>query len=401
LVLASTYPRWKDDPEPGFIHELCKRLSQRFAVVAVVPDAPGADASGEFEGVQVVRYRYAPRRWQTLVNNGGVVANLRRSPWKWLLLPTFVAAQYLAARKALRHRQVAIIHAHWLLPQGLIATLLGHAYRTPYVVTSHGGDLFGLRGTVLSRLKRKVAESSAAMTVVSSAMVEESNRIGLRPPRLCVLPMGADMHGRFTPQGEPVPSPDELLFVGRLVEKKGLPYLLDALPQVVRARPSTFLTIAGFGPDEDALKAQAARLGIGAQVRFLGAVAQRDLPNLYRRAALLVAPFIRDASGNQEGLPVVLMEAIACGCPVLPGRVAGVDDLLGAAGAILSVDPTDTSALASAILAILAAPTAARQRALELRESVVKRVDWSVIAESYGDLLARCAVQPESIERDR
>ena len=73
LVLASTYPRWKDDHEPGFVHELCKRLAGSFDVVALVPDAPGADPDGLLDGVDVVRYRYAPRWLQTLVNDGGIV----------------------------------------------------------------------------------------------------------------------------------------------------------------------------------------------------------------------------------------------------------------------------------------------------------------------------------------
>ena len=94
LVLASTYPRRAGDHEPGFVHELCRRLAERFEVIALVPDAPGADASGMLDGVEVVRYRYAPHTLQTLVPNGGIVANLRAARWKWLLLPGFIIGQW-------------------------------------------------------------------------------------------------------------------------------------------------------------------------------------------------------------------------------------------------------------------------------------------------------------------
>jgi glycosyltransferase involved in cell wall biosynthesis len=398
LVLASTYPRWRDDPEPGFVHELCRRLTDRFHVIAVVPDAPGADSSGMLDGVEVVRYRYAPRRWQTLVNHGGIVTNLQRARWKWLSVPGFVLGQCLAARRLLRTRDIAVIHAHWLLPQGLIARSLGRRANVPYVVTSHGGDLFGLRGNLLVALKRKVAASCAAMTVVSSAMRDEASRLRLQPPRLEILPMGVDLRERFVPDPRQPRAVGELLFVGRLVAKKGLRHLLDAMPLVLAQRPNATLRIVGFGPEEAALRAQAARLGIDRSVDFAGATPQHDLPVLYRRASLLVAPFVRDASGNQEGLPVVLMEAIGCGCPVLVGDVAGVHDLLGEAAAEVCVQPQDTAVLATAILAALDHPDRAAARAQAMRAAAASRVDWQHIASSYANVLAAVAMSARSAQ---
>lgn len=390
LVLASTYPRWRDDPEPGFVHELCRRLTTRFHVIALVPDAPDADASGELDGVDVVRYHYAPRRFETLVNHGGIATNLRRSRWKWLLVPGFLIGQYLAARRLLKRRRVDAIHAHWLLPQGLIARRLKHVAGVPYLVTSHGGDLFGLRGRALNALKRRVAAAAAAMTVVSSAMRDEAIRVGLQPLCLTVLPMGVDMRERFVPDETIQRNRDELLFVGRLVPKKGLVHLLDAMPAVLAQRPATTLTIAGFGPEQEALKAQADRLGIAASVTFLGAMAQSELPTLYRRASLFVAPFIRDGSGNQEGLPVVLMEAIGCGCPVLVGDVAGIEDLLGEVRDDVCVNPGDTRALAAAIVESLGNPERAHMHAAAVRATAADRIDWRNIADGYAQQLQQC-----------
>ena len=390
LVLASTYPRWRNDPEPGFVHELCRRLVDRFHVIALVPDAPGADPDGTLDGVEIVRFRYAPRRWQTLVNHGGIVTNLRRFPLKWLLVPGFVFAQYLAARRLMRRRKVDVVHAHWLIPQGLIARRLKSGAAVPYLVTSHGGDLFGLRGRLLETLKRRVAGSSSAMTVVSTAMRDEAMRIGLHPPRLAVLPMGVDLRERFVADAQAERAGDELLFVGRLVPKKGLPHLLSAMPAVLAGRPEVTLTIAGFGPEEASLRLQAQQLGIESHVNFLGAMSQEVLPELYRRASVFVAPFIRDGSGNQEGLPVVLMEAIGCGCPVIVGEVAGVRDLLGDAANEVCVDPRDTQAFASAILATLDDPANVQERARMIRLTAAGRVDWQVIADGYAGLLEGC-----------
>jgi glycosyltransferase involved in cell wall biosynthesis len=290
----------------------------------------------------------------------------------------------------LKSRRVDVIHAHWLLPQGLIAWRLMQVTGVPYLVTSHGGDLFGLSGRVLNALKRRVAAASSAMTVVSSAMREEAARIGLQPPRMSVLPMGVDLRDRFVPDPAIQRGNDELLFVGRLVPKQGRVHLLDAMPAVLAQRPAAVLTIAGFGPEEAALKAQVARLGLAAHVNFLGAMAQSDLPGLYRRASVFVAPFIRDDSGNQEGLPVVLMEAIGCGCPVLVGEVAGIEDLLGDARADVCVRPGDSRALAAVIVGVLGDPQQARRRAVDIRRAAADRIDWQTIADGYAQQLQRC-----------
>lgn len=168
---------------------------------------------------------------------------------------------------------------------------------------------------------------------------------------------------------------------------KCLRHLLDALPAIIEQHPTAYLSVAGFGPEEAALRAQAQHLGIADRVRFLGAVPQSSLPALYRRAAILVAPFVRDPSGDQEGLPVVLMEAVGCGCPAVVGDVAGIDDLLGEAPREFRVQPADRSALAAAVSAVLANPAAARQRVLAMRERLADTLDWDRVAAAYGDLL--------------
>lgn len=391
LVLSSTYPRWRDDPEPSFVHELSRRLTADFEVTVLCPHAPGAKTEEELDGVSVERYRYAPAAWETLVHGGGMAANLKRNPLKWLLVPGFLLGQAWAARRIVRRRSVDVLHVHWLIPQGLAVLLLRLlGCHTPYLVTSHGADLYSLRGTLSRTLKRRVAAKSAAMSVVSGAMVEEAARLGLRPPKLEILSMGVDLHGRFVPDTAVRRQVDRLLFVGRLVPKKGLPYLLDALPAILAKRPSVRLAIVGFGPEEMALKAQVQRLGLGDRVEFMGAKTQGELPALYRTVSLFVAPFVKEASGDQEGLPVALMEAVGCGCPVIAGEVAGLRDLLGAAADQVCVDPKDSAALAAAILKSLEAPVEAATRALEVRRVALEKVDWSAVASGYSRLLRDC-----------
>ena len=391
LVLASTYPRWPADPEPGFVHELSRRLTERYRVIVLCPHAPGAKPRETMDGVEVVRYRYAPECWETLVNDGGIVTNLKRARWKLLLVPGFVLGQAWVAWRLMRRERVDVIHAHWLIPQGLIAALLPWlpGRRVSYVVTSHGADLYALKGRLLDGIKRFVARRAAAATVVSSAMRERLAALGVPAAHIHVLPMGVDLSERFTPDPSVPRSQHEILFVGRLVEKKGLRHLIAALPQVLEGVPDAFLTIVGFGPEEAALRQQVHTLGLQAKVHFLGAVAQTRLPALYRRAALFVAPFVQAESGDQEGLPVALMEAVACGCPVVAGDVAGIEDLLGRMKPYICVDARNAEMLASCICSRLIDSSTAGLHAQAVLEEASRRVDWNRIATGYAGLIAQ------------
>lgn len=390
LVLSSTYPRWKGDPEPGFVHEISKRLAERMDVTVLAPHAPGALLREELDGVTVVRYRYGPAAWETLVNDGGILGNLKRNKLKWLLLPGFFLGQLLAVRRLLGEFRPDVIHAHWLVPQGLVLALLGSIDRRvpPWVVTSHGADLFALRGRLMTWLKRKVLRLAHGATVVSSAMVPGMLGAGARPDRLWVESMGVDLVDRFRVDGSQPRSSDRLLFVGRLVEKKGLVHLLDALPSIRASRPRVTLDIIGFGPEEPALRVRADQLGLDGVVEFHGAVGNDRLPDHYRRAAAFVAPFVMAADGDQEGLGLVLVEAAGCGCPVVAGDVPAVRDVVDQPVIGEVVPAGDPAKLAEAVLKVLDSQSSDSD---EARARAVARFDWSHRARAYAEILEAAA----------
>jgi glycosyltransferase involved in cell wall biosynthesis len=360
-------------------------MTDRFRVVVLGPHASGALVREVLDGVEVHRYRYAPQRWETLVNDGGIITNLRRGPWRWLLIPGFLLSMVWNTWALVRRLSPAVVHAHWLIPQGLIAATLRTIVprMPPFVVTSHGADLFALRGRLLQAFKRFVCARAAAATVVSRAMREELTRIGVDPANVSVQPMGVDLQYRFTPDSRVPRSHSEILFVGRLVEKKGLRFLIDAMPKVIAHHPDAFLTVAGFGPEEPRLREQVGRLGLAEKVRFLGAVRQADLPALYRRAAVFAAPFVRAHSGDREGLGLVSVEAAGCGCRVVVSRLPAVYDVF-AEGEATFAEPGDAASLANALISSLGT---ARSEPLPSRETLLARFDWQVIANNYSRIL--------------
>lgn len=396
LILASTYPRWAGDHEPGFVHELAKRLIDRFDVTVLGPHARGASRSELLDGVRVERYRYAPDALEVLVNDGGIMTNLRRRPWMLMLVPTFLIAQAWSLWRTVRRVEPAVIHAHWLIPQGLLVDVLGSlgVRMPPFLVTSHGADLFSLRSATSRYFMRRVVERASVVSVVSNAMRSEVRSLAPHVP-VAVEPMGVDMSRRFTPPEDRARSTGEILFVGRLVEKKGVRDLVSALPDVLASHPHATLTIAGFGPEERALREQVRALGLVGHVDFLGAVPQDELPSLYRRAAVFAAPFVQATSGDQEGLGLVAVEAAACGCPLIVSDLPAVRDVIEVVPGARVVNPGDPKELAREICAVLdSAKDGITETDVDALARLRARFDWGCVAERYGLLLTAALERP-------
>ena len=393
LVLASTYPRWSGDHEPGFVHELNRRLVDHFEVQVICPHAPGAARQEVLDGVTVHRFRYGPNAMETLVQDGGILTNLKHAPWKWCVVPFFFLGLLAATSKHVKQIRPHCIHAHWIVPQGLSLALLGVLPRhlPPFLLTSHGGDLFSLRGRLFRGLKRWVLRKASAVTVVSRPMLTEAAKLGANVDRTSVIPMGVDFDGRFSldPGAERIAG--QILFVGRLVEKKGVKYLIQALPSIRQRVPSAHLVIVGSGPELPELTALVSGLGLQDYVEFRGAMSQDALPEFYRRAAVFVAPFVDAGSGDREGLGLVSIEAIACGCPVVVGDVPVVADIFLDTEMDMRAIPGNPESLAQKVGDVLVAPEAALRRALDIRPRLAEQLSWEIVTMRYSALLKNLA----------
>ena len=387
LVLTSTFPRWENDTEPAFIFELSRRLTVSFDVTVLSPRTPGSKRKENMAGLRVIRFPYFFSQWEKLAMHGGGILNqLKTNPAYYLMVPFFLLGQLLAIIRLVRNEHFDLIHAHWLIPQGFIAalSLLITGKRVPLLCTSHGGDLFALKGKGLQRLKRWVMDKSAALTVVSKAMKKTVVDMGIVSDKVEVIPMGVDLKGLFTPDPRVPRKTDELLFVGRLVEKKGVQFLLEAMPAVLKKHSTVRLILAGSGPMEQELRQQAQRLHLSEKIDFLGMVSQTRLPELYRTATLAIFPFIVAKSGDQEGFGLVQVEAMGCECPFIAGDLPAIHDIITHEENGLIFPSGNAQALADAIIKLLDDPELRGRLAVAGRKTVVQKFDWEVIAGKYA-----------------
>ena len=390
LVLASTFPRWANDTEPAFIFELSRRLVPYFDVHLLAPHADGAAEHEVMAGIQVNRFRYAPSKFQTLSYDGGILSRLRQNKLRAGLIPLFIMAEAMAIRKLLKRYEFQVIHSHWIIPQtfALRIALIGLKRKPPVLCTSHGGDLFGLQGRLMSAIKHWSLGCIKGMTVVSSAMLLEANKLAAHISSE-VIPMGTCLIDRFTVDNRVNREERLILFVGRLVEKKGIIYLINAITALLAKYPDLQLWIVGKGPDENELKRQVETLGLSGHVIFKGAVTHEQLPEIYRKASVTVVPSIIAEGGDQEGFGLVIVEAMGCGCPVIVSDLSAIRDTVPLDTMALKVKPANSEALAKAISITFDYPDEATQRANLALDYVQSMFDWGAISQKYRAELLR------------
>lgn len=376
LVLTSTFPARPGDGTPGFVLSLAEELARTRPVTVVAPRTAGSVTRERIGSVDVVRFRYFPRRWEGLAD-GAIMPTLRAEPWRLVEVPPFLAAYLWTAWRTARRLRPAVVNAHWVLPAGIVALVLRRLGGPPYVLTAHGADAFVLSTGLPARLKRLVLARAASVLPVSEDIA--STLRGLGATSLTVVPMGVDVDAIRRATSPRQPEPGRLLFVGRLAGKKGVPVLLEALAAV----PGTTLALVGDGPDRAAIERRTAELGLAERVEVLGQQPRSRVETELRRAAALVIPSVVDTDGDKDGTPVVLPEALAAEVPVVASDLAGLGEHLVHDRNGILVPPGDVAALTAALERVVADPASLTALAAEGLVTVRERFDLPVVAAAY------------------
>jgi glycosyltransferase involved in cell wall biosynthesis len=348
LVVASTFPARPGDGTPRFVLDLAREQARVMDVTVLAPLVPGAPKQETLDGVKVRRFAFLPGGRGDLAD-GAMLENLRERPSRAAQVPPFLLAETWAVRQRIRQWRPDVLHLHWTIPQGVVALLADR--RTPRIVTSHGADAYALAGRLPSALKSSVLRRADAVTAVNDQIAQRLIALGAPADRTSVIPMGVNVEV-VNSVGLDVPRvPGRIVFVGRLVEKKGVRFLLDAL----RALPKDLdwsAEIVGDGPLRGSLEAAAA----GLPVRFLGATGERDVYRRLAAATVAVVPSVPSRSGDQDGLPVSMLEAMAAGCAIVASRLPGLDVAIADGTHGRLVPPGDVTALAGALGELLTHP---------------------------------------------
>jgi len=391
-MLTSSFPRYHGDSAGVFVADLASHISQRGSRVTILaPHDDGCKLTETQGNLFVKRFKYFyPERYQKLCYGSGIIKNIKSDPISLLQVPLFIISQLIAVFKCLKKEKIDIIHAHWSFPQGLIGLFYNCIYNIPYVVTIHGSDIYSLKHPIFAYLNRLVLRRAAACTVNS----EETGRITKRLSGLKniqTVPMGIDTRLFNNKKTRPLSNSDctgnrYILFAGRLIDWKGVDFLLMAIPIILNKFPKTTIRIVGNGPERLRLKQKASDLGIENNVLFLGQIPHNKLVDYYSTADVFVLPSYKKESGETEGLGVVLLEAMACGVPVVGSNVGGIPSIVKHEKTGLLARPRDSEDLSEKIC-ILLENRNLREHVIEnARQMVLENFTWETIADKFINL---------------
>lgn len=388
-MLTSSYPRHAGDGAGSFVASLARALVRRgHRVIVVAPHDP-AEAPMDQGGVLVERFRYAPGDRLCLVGHGRSLESdrtMRR--WVPVLMPGYVAAAACRVLAVHRRERLDLLHAHWAVPGGAIAGGIARLTRLPMVTSLHGSDVYvSEHSRLYAAAARWSFRRARWVTACSQDLRQRAMGLGLRPERSSVIPYGVDVErfgsGAATGMRDRLGIPPGALVVGamgRLVYKKGFEHLIAALPAVLARAPGVYLLIAGDGDLRGDLARQAEHLGQGARTLFPGHIAWEATPDFYALCDVLVVPSVVDRTGNVDGLPNVLLEAMAAGRAVVSSSVGGIPSVVRDGVNGLLVPPGDSGALATALLRLLADASLRGRLGSAARADVETHYRWEDIA---------------------
>jgi glycosyltransferase involved in cell wall biosynthesis len=283
------------------------------------------------------------------------------------------------------------VHAEFAGHPATVAWLMHRMGGPAYSVSCRAHDIFRSQ----AMLDLKLGEASGVRTVSEYGRAFLHERVpALAGREIQVIHSSVDLAPIAPVEEVPSTTPFRILFVGALEPKKGVEHLLDALALAGPQLGDWTCQVVGHGPSRSDLEAQTARLGLAERISFAGALDFAAVSEAYARASLCVAPSVIGPGGRQEGIPNVMIEALAFQRPAISSGISGIPELIRDGDTGLLVPPADPAALAQAILRVHADPQAALEMARRGRAHVAAHFDLEVNARRQLDLFAGAASRP-------
>lgn len=394
-LVTSSYPRFEQDGNARFIRSIAEAQADLGHEVHVL--APYHSSVRPYESsVKIHWFRYiAPARWG-IMGHAQALENDRRlraaALWQ---APLFGPSLVLSLQRIIRRYKIDLVHAHWVIPSGFLAGLIASLNNIPLFISLHGSDMYVARRTHLLRsIGRWALCQARGITACSSDLADSATQLGAMREKTRLIPWGADTK-QFVAEGRSLEILQKLkmaveylviVAAGRLVEKKGFALLVQAMPAVLEVVANARLVILGEGPERRNLERMKTELGLDEKVSLPGNVPWSEVPAYLSTADVFVMPSIRDANWNMDGLPTVILEAMAASRAVIATRVGGIPLVVQDNDTGILIDDATPKQLSRALIRLLSSRDERIAMGRAGRALIEKELNWMTVARRFDQM---------------
>ncbi len=318
------FPKYKGDYYGSFVYDEAKKLVENGIEVHVLTQHNhGAPYEELMDGIYVHRFRWMePKEFRALVHFKGLKDNLR--------LVTYVISLFFTLIKIVKKYKIDIIHAHSVIPTGLVGVIVAKIMGFPLFITTHGMDInnFDAKSIYGHLISFSLNHCDRAIAV-SDDLAETMKSLGINKDKIIILRNAVDTerfksfkNTKFRHKYGVKENEILILFVGYLDTFKGIFELIDTFYEINKKNKNVKLMMVGTGPKKDELKKKISHLGLRSYVMLTGAVSNTEIHSYYQMADVFVLP------SYTEGFPLSVLEAMACGIPVVASNVGGIHEIV-------------------------------------------------------------------------
>lgn len=395
-ILTHTFPKYEGDTAAPFMKGVAEGIASTGSEVFVLTPYSLGFKNSLNKKYKLVTYKYIfPNFLHKLGYSKTLDNDMKVKPLVYLLSPFLYIFGILALWKLVKKEKIDLINAHWILPNGFMASVVSFFTGVPVVSTLPGSDVYIARKNFFFKLMATfAANTSKIITSNSYQLIEDLFKICEKRYKWRVIVYGVDPV-RFRPIREDLNCKKQLgidkdkiviLGVGRLVDKKGFKYLIEAAPIVLKNNKEIIFILVGDGDQKLHLEKLTKKLEVDSYFKFVGTINYDKLVDYYNICDIFVLPSVRDEKGNLDDQSVSVVEAMACGKPIITTNFPGYKLVVNEGENGFLTPEKNSNSIAKVLTKLIESQKLRDIMGKKSRDMVMGNFTWEAIGKQYTAL---------------
>ncbi len=395
-ILTHTFPKYEGDTAAPFMAGVAEGIAAAGNDVFVLTPYSSGFKNSLNKKYKLITYKYIfPNFLHKLGYSQTLDNDMRVKPMVYLLSPFLYVFGILALWKLIKKEKIDLINAHWILPNGFMASVVSFFTGVPVVSTLPGSDVYMAKKNFLFKLMAIFAANISKMITSNSyQLIKDLFKVCNKKYKWNVIIYGVNPH-KFKPLNDDTFLKKQLgidkdkiviMGVGRLVDKKGFKYLIESSPLLIKNNKNIIFILVGDGDQKLYLEQLTKRLKVDSYFKFVGTINYDKLVNYYNICDIFILPSIRDEKGNLDDQSVSVVEAMACGKPIVTTNFPGYKLVVKEGKNGFLLPEKNSGSIAQTLTKLIESQKLRKLMGEKSRDMVIRNFTFETIGRQYTTL---------------